>query len=414
MANVKLMPKLGMTMTAGKVVRWLKKEGEKVEAGEPLLEIETDKVTMEEEAGYTGTLLKILVREGEEVPINQPIAIIGGEGEDIEEILKTLKVSEGVEEEKKEEKIKVKIEEKPEEVKREEISKPRATPAARKMAREHGIDLSEVIGSGAHGRIHRKDVEEYIRKRTEIVPSQVTVEQKVEKKEEIPSYRVIPFTGMRKIIAEKMQKSINTAPHFYVTMEVKMREILKLRETLNSKLKEDEAKISLNTLLMKAAGIAIKDYPIFNSYVEEGQIILRNEINIGLAVALDEGLIVPVIREVDKKGLKEIAREEKALIQKAREGKLTPDEYTGGSFTISNLGMFDVVRFTAIINPPEVAILAVGKIREIPVVEEGQIEIEPIMEMTLSSDHRVIDGALAAKFLKRIKEILEDPLQFVL
>jgi pyruvate dehydrogenase E2 component (dihydrolipoamide acetyltransferase) len=209
-----------------------------------------------------------------------------------------------------------------------------------------------------------------------------------------------------------MKQSVNTAPHYYVTMDINMEEVLKLRETLSEKVQN--AKISINTFIIKAVALAIKKYPIINSFVDNDQIILKDQINIGLAVALEEGLIVPVIREADKKGLSEIAYEERQLIEKAREGKLTPDEYNSGSFTISNLGMFDVTTFTAIINQPEVAILAVGKIIPTPVVEDGEIKIKPMMKATLSSDHRVIDGAVAAKFLKKIKEILEDPIKLML
>ncbi|HHY80032.1 MAG TPA: 2-oxo acid dehydrogenase subunit E2 [Thermoanaerobacter sp.] len=407
MANIVTMPKLGMTMTSGKITKWLKNEGERVAQGEPLLEIETDKVTMEEEASFSGVLLKILAKEGETVQVNQPIAIIGQQGENIEDLLKQSNVIE----EQKELQQKEAVEAKEPILEQQQTlkpTKPRATPVARKIAKEHDIDLTQIKGSGPSGRIQRKDVEEYLKN---LQQRKLPIQE--EPKSQPVSYtRTIPLTGMRGIIANKMKQSVNTAPHYYVTMDINMEEVLKLREILSEKVQN--AKISINTFIIKAVALAIKKYPIINSFVDNDQIILKDQINIGLAVALEEGLIVPVIREADKKGLSEIADEEKELIEKAREGKLTPDEYSGGSFTISNLGMFDVTRFTAIINQPEVAILAVGKIKDTPTVQNGQIGIKPIMEVTLSSDHRVIDGSVAAKFLKRIKEILEDPLQLML
>ncbi|WP_029688164.1 dihydrolipoamide acetyltransferase family protein [Thermoanaerobacter sp. A7A] len=407
MANIVTMPKLGMTMTSGKITKWLKNEGERVAQGEPLLEIETDKVTMEEEASFSGVLLKILAKEGETVQVNQPIAIIGQQGENIEDLLKQSNVIE----EQKEPQQKEAVEAKEPILEQQQTlkpTKPRATPVARKIAKEHGIDLTQIKGGGPSGRIQRKDVEEYLKN---LQQKQLPIQEEP-KSQPVTYTKTIPLVGMRGIIANKMKQSVNTAPHYYVTMEINMEEILKLKDTLNQKLQD--TKITINTILIKASSIAIKEYPIINSFVQDDQIILKDQINIGLAVALEEGLIVPVIREADKKGLSEIAYEERQLIEKAREGKLTPDEYSGGSFTISNLGMFDVTRFTAIINQPEVAILAVGKIKDTPIVQNGQIGIKPIMEVTLSSDHRVIDGAVAAKFSKRIKEILEDPLQLML
>lgn len=408
MANVELMPKLGMTMTSGKITKWLKKEGDKVEQGEPLLEIETDKVTMEEEATYSGVLLKILAKEGETVPVNQPIAIIGQQGENVEDLLKQSNIIE----EQKEPQQNEPIEETKKPISQGEQTsiptKPRATPVARKIAKEYDIDLTQIKGSGPSGRIQRKDVEEYLKN----LQQRKLPTQEEPKSKPVSYTRTIPLTGMRGIIASKMKQSVNTAPHYYVTMDINMEEVLKLRETLSEKVQN--AKISINTFIIKAVALAIKKYPIINSFVDNDQIILKDQINIGLAVALEEGLIVPVIREADKKGLSEIAYEERQLIEKAREGKLTPDEYNGGSFTISNLGMFDVTTFTAIINQPEVAILAVGKIIPTPVVEDGEIKIKPMMKATLSSDHRVIDGAVAAKFLKKIKEILEDPIKLML
>lgn len=401
MANIELMPKLGMTMTHGIITKWLKKQGEKIEQGEPLLEIETDKVTMEEESSFSGIILKILAEEGETIPVNQPIAIIGEQNEDISEILK--KTNSNID------KNNSKDSEKTEQPMQQPVNKPRATPAARKIAFENKIDLNQITGSGPDNRIQRKDVEEYIEN---LKNRKYNIIEEPKKLKERSNLKTIPLTGMRNIIANKMQQSMNIAPHFYITMDIDMSEILRLKDILNDK--AQDIKITINTILIKASSKAIKQYPIINSFINNGEIILKEQINIGLAVAIEDGLIVPVIKEADKKGLSEIATDEKELIDKAREGKLLPDEYNGGSFTISNLGMFDVTNFTAIINQPEVAILAVGKIIESPIVINSEIKIKPIMKITLSSDHRVIDGAVAAKFLKRIKELLEDPIQLML
>lgn len=414
MANIVTMPKLGMTMSKGIIIRWLKKEGEKVEQGDPLLEIQTDKVTMEEESSYSGVLLKILASEGTEVEVNKAIAIIGNEGDDIKDILSNLN-GKKPEEEEAEEKILEKIsgsEQNNIETEKGEsqliINKPRATPVSRKIAKENNINLENIKGSGPNGRIQKIDVEKYIRNEQKLkFENSTEISNRVEK-----NLKTIPLKGMRGAIADKMLKSMNTAPHYYITMDIDMNEVLKLRKQLNEKIIQN--KLSINSFIVKASSIAIKENPIFNSYVDGENIVLKEEINIGIAVALDEGLIVPVIRNVDKKGFSEIASEEKELIEKAREGSLKPDEYNGGSFTISNLGMYDVTRFTAIINQPEVAILAIGKLRDVPVVINKEIVVKPVMEVTLSSDHRVIDGAVAAKFLRRIKEILEDPIQLML
>ncbi|ADL08183.1 dihydrolipoamide acetyltransferase family protein [Thermosediminibacter oceani] len=432
MAEIVRMPKLGLTMTEGTIVKWLKKEGEEVKQGEPLLEIQTDKVNLEEEAPASGILRKILAPEGSVVAVGQEIAIIGAETEPLPEIGKNTGVEvkqAGVEPERPapapppSEKVK-------------------ASPAAKRVAREYGIDLKSVTPTGPDGRVVERDVLEYIESRKvkatpvarkiaeekgvdlsrigklegeRITKQDVLEALKLASVEPREEYRVIPWAGMRKIISDKMVKTKAQVPHFYLTLEVDMGKALELREKLAPKIQElNGVKLSINDILIKAAARALVEHPLVNSSAGEEGIVVKNRINIGLAVALDDGLIVPVIRDADKKGLVQISKETAELIKKAREGKLMPDDYLDGTFTISNLGMFDIEEFSAIINAPESAILAVGKIVKKPVVVEDEIVVRPMMKLTLSCDHRVIDGALGAKFLRRIKQLLEDPVEMLL
>jgi len=405
------MPKLGTTMTEGTIIRWLKKEGDKVEKGEPLLEIQTDKVNLEEECPESGILRKIFFSEGQVVPVGEIIAVITKEGEEY--------YAEAAD---------------------EKINKIKASPAAKRVARENNVDLKEITPTGPEGRIVEKDVLNYIEKiratpvakkiaeekgieLSKIIKQEgerITKEDVLEKLKESQTFeervKKIPLSGPRKIIAEKMKTSKQEAPHFYLTLSVDMTNVIKLRESLSEKIEKiNGVKLSLNDILIKAAARALREFPIVNSSLEEGYIVYKEDVNIGLAVALDEGLVVPVIRNADKKGLSEISKESFELINKARSGKLLPDDYQGGTFTISNLGMFGIEEFKAVINLPESAILAVGKIIKTPVVEEDdEIKIKPIMKLTLSCDHRIIDGVVGAKFLSRVKEILENPLEMLL
>ncbi|MDN5332635.1 MAG: hypothetical protein PWP45_1860 [Tepidanaerobacteraceae bacterium] len=439
MAQIVRMPKLGLTMTEGTILRWLKKEGEEVKQGEPLLEIETDKVNLEEEAPASGILKKILAPEGSVVEVGKEIAIIGGEDEPLPELGEVDKAnaefegagagSEPVPAEA--------------ETAKDGIGgKVKASPAAKRVAREHGVDLRMVTPTGPDGRIVEKDVLAFVESRkVRATPvAKKTAQEKgidlslIEKPEgeritkrdvmeavEAASsakqeYSVIPWTGMRKVISEKMTKSKKEIPHFYLTLEVDMSKVLELREKLMPKVQEmSGTKLSINDILIKAAAAALAEFPAVNSSAGEEGILVKNRINIGLAVALENGLVVPVVRDADKKGLARISKETAELIRKAREGKLLPDDYQGGTFTISNLGMYDIEEFSAIINAPESAILAVGKIMKKPVVtEDDEIAVRPMMKLTLSCDHRVIDGALGAKFLRRIKQLLEDPIEMLL
>jgi len=364
MATEVIMPKLGMTMEQGTIVRWLKEEGEWVEKGEPILEIETDKVVMEVEAPAAGILAGIRAGPDDVVPVTEVIAYILEPGEKLEEI------------------IKPPVEEVAPAPERKII----ATPRARRLAREHGVDLAQVQGSGPGGRIVEADVRAFIEKREVARPTMEAIKVKER----------IPLKGRRKTIAERMLESARTTPHIALTVEVDMSEAEKARQGC-----------SFTALIVQAVARALRRHPMVNASLQGDEIILYDEVNIGVAVDTQEGLLVPVIKRADAKSLFEIDAEIKSLSQKAAEGKLTLEEVSGGTFTVSNLGMFGVDEFHALINPPQSAILAIGAIVEKPVAKDGRVTIRPMMKMTISADHRVLDGATAAEFLQDVKSNLE-------
>lgn len=394
MATTVIMPKLGLTMTEGTIERWLKKEGDRVQKGEPLVEIITEKINFQYESPASGILRKILCHEGEVVPVATPIAIIAEEGEVITEV--------------EEVNHELQVEAPPPPVfqkeKREEIPKRIfASPLAKKIAREKGIDLSTIQGSGPRGRIVQRDVLqalEHLKVKEVPPPSPV----------EVPAGKVIPLKGIRKIIAKRMAESFQNAPHFYLSLEVDMTALQDLRERLREEIeKRTGVRITLTDLLVKVSASALCDHPIMNSRFEGDQIRLMEDINIGVAIALDDGLIVPVIHRADKKSLAEISISLRDLTQRAREGRLSLEDVEGGTFTLSNMGMLGIDQFNPIINPPQCCILGVGRTIEKPVVQGKEILIKPMAWLTLSSDHRIIDGATGAKFLNQIKRLIEDP-----
>lgn len=435
MATIVKMPKLGTTMTEGTIVKWLKKEGEPVEKGEIYVEIQTDKVNIEDEAERSGILRKIIAKEGETVKVGEPIAIIARAHEELPD----LEIADDKSPEKQEESSQVIMqqEDRTEDEKETIPGKIKASPAAKRVARENQIDLSKVTPSGPNGRIVEKDVLAYIQEnkvRATPVAKKIAMEKQIDLKslQKSPVERItkadleeqmmmqeeestIPVIGMRKIIAESMTYSKKVAPHIYLSLEVDMSKVIDIREKLIPLVQDKyDVKLSYNHILIKAVATALRLNPLVNSSFIEEKIILKQNINIGLAVALEDGLIVPVIKDADKKGLGIIAKETAELILKAKNKKLLPDEYQGGTFTITNLGMFDIENFCAIINQPETAILAVGKIMKKPVVVDDEITIRPMMNLTLSCDHRAIDGAVGAKFLQNLKEILEEPMNLLL
>jgi pyruvate dehydrogenase E2 component (dihydrolipoamide acetyltransferase) len=385
------MPKLGLTMTEGTVVNWLKNEGDTVEKGEELVEILTEKITNVAEAPASGILKKILVGPGETAKVSEPIGIIAAPGEEIEAPAAPAERAVPAAETATQA--------------AEPAKRIKASPAAKKLAEEHGIALADIEGTGPGGRITREDVLKAVESK-EAKPepaAPVTEAAKTEGKR-------VPLAGMRKVIAQRMAESARTAPHVTVDMEVDMSQATAFRKSLNAVATESiGGKVSFTDIIVKVVARALEDFPVINASLQEEEIVYHGEINVGVAVALEDGLIVPVIKNTNKLGIGAISQLVKELAEKARSGKLTPDEYKGGTFTVTNLGMFGVDSFTPIINPPESAILGVNRIQKKPVVVNDEIVIRPMMTLSLSFDHRLIDGSVAAQFLQRVKALLENP-----
>jgi len=426
MAEIIRMPKMSDTMEEGVIAGWLKKVGEEVKSGDILAEVETDKATMELESYDDGFLLHIGINEGESVPVDGVIAIIGEKDEDVSSILNELK-SDVIEQNKKEieepESTPSEIEDKnipDEEVKEEtdplkEIKEDtisendirvKASPLAKKLAIEKGINISNVSGSGDGGRITKKDIENFSPVASTDTKSEIIL-PKIHSEE---SYEEIPVSQMRKTISKRLAESKFSAPHFYLTMEIDMKNCIEGRKKINE---SSEIKISFNDIILKACAVALRKHPMVNSSFLEDKIRINHHVHIGVAVAVDEGLLVPVIRFADNKSLSHISSEVKSLAGKAKSKQLQPSDWEGNTFTISNLGMFGIDEFTAIINPNDSCILAVGGIRNTPVVKNGEIVPGNLMKVTLSCDHRIVDGATGSSFLKTLKELIEDPIKIL-
>jgi len=385
-----LMPALGFDMTEGLLARWLKNEGDPVEKGQAIAEIETEKATVEIEAAAAGILARIIVHAGETVPVGTLIGVIAEVGEKVTPVSAPAppappppspvpEVGEGAA---------------PSEV------RVKASPVARKMAEEAGLDLSRIKGTGPGGRVVERDVQAAIAAGSAPAPPGVPA---------VPAPGApVPLNRMRKTIARRMTESKAAAPHFYITVEINMDDAMKMREQLNALAPEAE-RISVNDLVVAAAARTLARFPVLNASYREDNLEMHPQVNIGIAVALEDGLIPPVLRDADKKPLKRIAAESRALAERARTNKLRSDDLGGGTFTVSNLGMFDVDEFIAIINPPEAAILAVGAVIRRPVAAAGEVRIAPLMKTTLSVDHRVADGAQAGRFMQEFKKLLENP-----
>jgi pyruvate dehydrogenase E2 component (dihydrolipoamide acetyltransferase) len=479
-----LMPQMGYDMTEGKILKWIKHEGDQVNKGEVIAEIETDKVNIEIEAFASGTLLKIVVPEGKSIPVGQPIAIIGQPGEEMEIATppsqELPKQEEGTEESAEAPPTSVAVRGPRSEAKglteeerahpgamepqpaaargaaEEEEERVKASPVARRFAHEQGVPLNDVQGTGPGGRITKEDVERFLteaasrsRAPEKSVSSRPAGAERSEGQSSAPPEETQPAAAgspaptarpgkattqpqaapmpplegipaetrevsrMGQAIARRMALSKQTVPHFYATIEVDMSPAANLREELNRTL-SDEAKISFNDFVMKAAAMALTRYPVLNSTFHENQLTIYKQVNVAMAVALEQGLITPVVRECDKKPLAQISRESKELMAHVRDGKLRQEEYEGGTFTVSNMGMFGVEDFAAIINPPQAAILAVGAIMPRAVVRAGQLAVATTMKATISVDHRAANGADGARYLQQLKEILEDPIRLLL
>jgi pyruvate dehydrogenase E2 component (dihydrolipoamide acetyltransferase) len=407
-----IMPKMGDAMEEGTLVRWLKQEGDTVQEGEPIAEIATDKATVEIEAPISGVLRGIRVAENAVVPVNTPLAYILQEGESLPaEGDGKASAPPDAAAAPQPAPTAVAAAPKPAPTPTDGEERVLASPLARKIAAEHGIDLRQVRGTGPKGRIVERDVLAYLESRPATVaptpapppmPAPAVAAAPVEA-------RVETLNRLRQITAQRTTEAHQTIPHFYLTMEIDMEEALALRQRLNQL--DESLRVSINDLIVKACAVAIEQHPIVNASYQNGQLVHPNGIHIGIAVAVEQGLLVAVLKHCEGKSLRRIAQESQTLIQKAREGKLLPDEMTGNTFTVSNLGMFGIEQFTAIINPPASAILAVGATKRVPVVQEdGTVAARHRMKVTLSCDHRVLDGAVGAQFLQTLKQVLENPL----
>ena len=431
MAEIIRMPKMSDTMEEGVIAGWLKKVGDEVKSGDILAEVETDKATMELESYDDGFLLHVGVKDGESVPVDGVIAIIGEKGENIDDILKEVSNeqnnNEAVdpkdekeeivdEDESVEENLEVKEEEevKNTEDKIEDINidfsnesdRIKASPLAKKLASEKGVDISMVKGSGDGGRIIKEDIENF--KHSENIPTKEVKLPEIYSKE---SYEEIPVSQMRKTISKRLAESKFSAPHFYLTMEIDMDNCIEGRNKINE---TSDVKISFNDIIIKAAAVSLRKHPMVNASFLTDKIRVNNHIHIGVAVAVDEGLLVPVVRFADNKSLSHISTEVRNLAGKAKNKELQPSDWEGNTFTISNLGMFGIDEFTAIINPNDACILAVGGIKNTPVVKNGEIVPGNVMKVTLSCDHRIVDGVIGSAFLKTLKELIEDPIKILI
>jgi len=427
MATEVQLPALSPTMTEGKIVKWLKKEGDSVSSGEAIAEVETDKSNLEVESFDDGVLLKILVPEGETGKVGATIAVIGAKGEKVEAPAPAKaapapaakpapKPAPGVSEERAPKPagpaqvVPIRRAEEQAPAPSEDNGRLRASPLAKRMAREEGLDLAAVQGSGPSGRIVKRDVEAAIGSGQTAAVARAPASRPAPAPTPVPVFGrrepdVVPVSGMRKIISQRMAEVKPGVPHFYVTVDIDMEEALKVREQA----KAAEVKVSVNDLIVKAAAVALRRQPKVNVSLQGDRILQFHNVDVGIAVAIEDGLITPVIRDADIKTLGTISAESRELAERARRKALKPEEYAGGSITVSNLGMFGVDSFIAVINPPQASIVAVGAVAERAVVREGKVVVRKTMSATFSGDHRIVDGALGAQYLQELKALLEQP-----
>ena len=425
-----IMPKMGDAMEEGTLLKWLKSEGEEVSVGDPIAEIETDKVTMELEAEDSGTLAQLIAQEGQDVPVGEAIAFIAGEGEEAPERDGKARAEEGAEEAEAGVATGTR-----EEVEEEEGTRApeaveagradgrfRASPIVRRLAQENNLDLSQIEGTGPAGRIVERDI------RAALERGEARADGRAEAPEAAPApapatpapeptgapgTQIKEMPRMQRVIAERMTQAKQQIPHFYATVEVEMDELMALRRRLNEELAEDGIKLSVNDFAMKACAVALKKFPNLNSLWTSEGIELHEQVNLAMAVALEAGLITPVIKDAANKTLSAISAEAKDLATRARDGQLKPDEYQGGTFTVSNMGMFGVESFSAIINPPQAAIVAVSSIMQRAIFKGEEVVPINIMKLTLSADHRIANGAEGAQYMAEVKRLLEHPMTLV-
>lgn len=435
MAEFIVMPKLGFDMREGVLVRWLKEVGETVNKGDIVAEIESDKATLELESQVSGVLLKQMGAAGDVIPVGANLGVVGASGEDVASLNGGAPAKKEVAQEAPAAKVGDKDEGKaqPQDTAKAapepEAATPsaavseefpggvKATPVARRLAKEKNVDLARVAATGPEGRIRKADVEAFLQAKPEVkapvaaapsapAPTPTPVTAGADDTE-------VPATRLRQAIARRMTESKTSVPHFYVTSEINMEAALALRKQINALLPEEE-KVTVNDLIVKAVALALRDYPNLNASFAGDKFVRHNRINVGVAVAVEGGLLTVVSKDTDKTAVSQIAAANKAMIARARSGKINPNDVEGATFTVSNLGAFDVENFIAIINPPDAAILAVGSARQVPIVKDGQLAIGTMMKVTISADHRVTDGAEAAQYLQKLKLLLENPMRLLL
>ncbi|MBM4426863.1 MAG: 2-oxo acid dehydrogenase subunit E2 [Chloroflexi bacterium] len=416
MAETISMPKLGFDMAEGLLVRWVKQVGETINKGDVLAEIETDKATVEVESSASGVVLQLIAEQGTMVPVNAPIAIVGAEGEKVD--------------------VKPTTDDRPQtaapaqptpastpqavstaetsSVVSGQSSAVKASPLARKIARDKNINLAQLQGSGPNGRIVRKDVEAAVSSgatfdvRPSMSSAPITNFQLPVSTED----QVIPTTKLRQAIGRRLVESKQTIPHFYVTHEYKMEAVMEMRKQINAYLSDNE-KVSVNDFIIKAVALTLRQFPNLNATIKGNEIIQFGHVNVSVAVTVPGGLMTVVVKDADVKSLRQISGEIKSMAARARDGKVKPEDVDGSTFSTSNLGMYDVEDFIAIVNPPEAAILAISSAREVPVVESGELKVGSRMKATISVDHRVSDGAEAAQFMQKLAEFLENPVRML-
>ena len=413
---------MGYDMQEGTLVRWLKAEGEEVSIGEAVAEIETDKAVVEFESTEAGILHKLLVAEGAVVPVGQAVALVGAAGEEVSinsEVAPPEPPPSAEMEQEAEEPTPavdtgssdVPIQDPP-----TNLQEVRASPIARRLAAERGVELSQVRGTGPGGRITKKDVlsAEPSQAATEAPTISSDIDSPAPASPVSVTDEVVPLTRMRAQIARVTTRSKTEIPHFYVTTQIDMSDAMALRRQINDNLKDDGVRVSVNDLIIKACVNTLKKYPKLNAYFSEEGIELHSSINVGIAIAEEDGLTMPAILDCGSKSLAQVAAASDDLIRRTQSGTLQPDEYTGGTFSISNMGMFDVTSFAAIIQPPQSAVLAVGTVQKIPVVRDDEVTVSEVMNATLSVDHRVSDGSEGARFIVEVKNQLENPLKLIM
>jgi len=418
MAETINMPKLGFDMAEGLLVRWVKQVGENIKKGDVLAEIETDKATVEVESSASGVVLQLIVDQGTIVPVNAPIAIVGNAGEKVDVVESGKKKEERTADEKSAAPTQGKSDSvsqtvpSSQAVSTQSVQSPdiKASPLAKKIARDNNINLASLQGSGPGGRVVRKDVEAALtsgqpsavsRPSSPVTYAQVTVSQEDQ---------VVQTTKLRQAIGRRLVESKTTIPHFYVTHEYKMDALMEMRKQINAYLPDNE-KVSVNDFILKGVALTLRQFPNLNATIKGNEVIQFGHVNVSVAVTVPGGLMVVVVKDTDQKPLRQISSEVKTMAGRAREGKVKPDDVVGSTFSTSNLGMYDVEDFIAIINPPEAAILAISSAREVPVVESGELKVGWRMKATISVDHRVSDGAEAAQFMQALAGFLENPVR---